>query len=39
VIKSGGKTSMINSLETSLIVSEIMENARGQIGLEFPADL
>jgi len=39
VIKSGGKTSKINSLETSLNVSEIMESARGQIGLEFPADL
>ena len=39
VIKSGEKTSKINSLETSLSVSEIMESARKQIGLEFPADL
>lgn len=39
VIKSGAKTSKINSLETSLSVSEIMESARKQIGLEFPADL
>ncbi|PRR79791.1 Gfo/Idh/MocA family protein [Clostridium vincentii] len=39
VINSGEKVSKINSLETSLWVSEIMENARKQIGLEFPADL
>lgn len=39
VIKSGEKISKINSLETSLAVSEIMESARKQIGLEFPADL
>lgn len=39
IIKSGRKSSKINSLGTSLIVSEIMESARKQIGLEFPADL
>jgi predicted dehydrogenase len=39
IIKSGEKYSKINSLETSLSVSEIMESAREQIGLEFPADL
>lgn len=39
IIKSGEKSSKINSLETSLSVSEIMESARKQIGLEFPADL
>ena len=39
IINSGEKTSKINSLETSLSVSEIMEEARKQIGLEFPADL
>lgn len=39
IINLGERYSKVNSLETSLSVSEIMESAREQIGLEFPADL
>ncbi|WP_410771596.1 Gfo/Idh/MocA family protein [Fontibacillus sp. BL9] len=38
LVQSGKRDSSVNSLENSLIVAEIMENARRQIGLKFPAD-
>ncbi|MNJ62980.1 hypothetical protein D3C77_588410 [compost metagenome] len=38
LIRSGRAESDINSHENSLIVAEVMEQARKQIGLVFPAD-
>lgn len=38
VIRQGGKESAINTHERSLIAAEIMEEARRQLGLVFPAD-
>ncbi|MHA0857362.1 Gfo/Idh/MocA family protein [Paenibacillus sp. CMAA1364] len=39
LIKSGQLESSFNSLANSLTVGEIMEEARRQIGLEYPADM
>jgi predicted dehydrogenase len=39
LIKSGERNGPINSLECSLAVAEVMEDARQQIGLRFEADL
>lgn len=38
LIQSGKRESAVNSLANSLTVAEIMEEARRQIGLRFPAD-
>lgn len=38
LVESGKRDSSVNSLANSLIVAEIMEEARRQIGLKFPAD-
>ncbi|MEF2967690.1 Gfo/Idh/MocA family oxidoreductase [Paenibacillus sp. M1] len=38
LVQSGKRDSSVNSLAVSLAVAEIMEEARRQIGLEFPAD-
>lgn len=39
LIKSGERNSSINSLECSLTVAEVMEEARQQFGLRYEADL
>lgn len=39
LILSGRRDSPVNTLSNSLIVAEIMEEARRQMGLTFPADL
>jgi predicted dehydrogenase len=39
LIERGKRDSKINSLESSLIVAEIMEDARRQIGLKYAADV
>lgn len=38
LLETGKRDSVVNSLETSLIVAQIAEEARRQIGLRFPAD-
>lgn len=39
LVQAGRRDSSVNSLGNSLIVAEIMEEARRQMGLTFPADL
>lgn len=39
LIQTGRRDSTVNTLHNSLIVAEIMEEARRQMGLTFPADL
>lgn len=39
LIQTGRRDSTVNTLHNSLIVAEIMEEARHQMGLTFPADL
>jgi len=39
LIQTGRRDSTVNTLNNSLIVAEIMEEARRQMGLTFPADL
>jgi len=39
LIERGKRDSKINSLDSSLIVAEIMEDARRQIGLKYAADV
>ncbi len=38
LIKDGQNQSKINSLPNSLIVMDILDEARKQMGIEFPAD-
>ncbi|AOZ93733.1 Gfo/Idh/MocA family protein [Paenibacillus crassostreae] len=39
LIQNGQRESSINSIDISLAVAEVMEEARRQIGLKFPADI